>query len=148
VSHSYNSHHAHSSPLDSVAWNFEIIKKVRQSIDEIDPEVLLMTEGQHEAYYAAGATAALSEVYPGTEAPPMRLALPGYWAAPWGPNAGQIESGMAGWGSAQTNSLRREFPYAECDADWLPCAKGTPLGTRIGNLSYRRGCEWAFFLPV
>ena len=96
MSHSYNSHHAHSSPLDSVAWNFEIIKKVRQSIDEIDPEVLLMTEGQHEAYYAAGATAALSEVYPGTEAPPMRLALPGYWGPKrWSDRVGDGRLGLS-----------------------------------------------------
>ena len=143
----YNSHHKHSSPLDVVQWNFELVKRVREAIDSVPPEpavtiqpheVLLMTEGQHEAYYAAGAGGALTEIYAGTEPPPMRLALPGYWAVPWGPNAGQIEAGTAGWAAAQTNALRREFPYVECDADFLPCTPGTPDGTRYGT-AYRRG---------
>ena len=135
----YSPEHNHTSALNSVRWSHDLARKVRAAVDEVDPDALIMTEGQHEAYYAAGVGGALSEIYPGKEQYPMRLALPGYWAVPWGPNAGQIEAGMAGYGSCQTNSLRREFPYAECDADFLPCAKGTALGTRIGNQSYRRG---------
>ena len=135
----FNPLHVHASPLNSVRWSHDLVRKVRAAVDEVDPDALLMTEGQHEAYYAAGVGGALTEIYAGREQLPMRLALPGYWAVPWGPNAGQIEAGMAGYGACQTNALRREFPYVECDADFLPCAKGTPPGTRVGNQSYRRG---------
>lgn len=117
----YNPAHNHSSPFGTIRWNYELVRAVRQGMDRVDPDALLMTEGLHEVYWAAGAGGGLAEPYSGTAIPPMRVALPGYWFTAWG-GGGAIESGTNGFVPQSPRTLRREFPYADCDRDFYPCA--------------------------
>ena len=135
----YNEQHRHASPFDSPRWNYELVRRVRQAMDSVDPDTVLMTEGLHEAYYAGGAQGGLQEPYPGTDIVPMRAALPGYFFVSWN-GGGAIEAGSNGFIAGSTTALRREFPYADCDEDFLACPPGTPMGTRMkGSDGYYRG---------
>jgi len=44
----FNKEHKHTSPFDVVRWNYGLVKRVREAMDTIDPDTLLMTEGLHE----------------------------------------------------------------------------------------------------
>jgi hypothetical protein len=135
----YNEQHHHASALDSPSWNFQLVRRVRQAMDAVDKDTVLMTEGLHEAYYAGGAQGGLQEPYMGKDIAPMRAALPGYFFVSWN-GGGAIEAGMNGFIADSTTSLRREFPYADCDEDFMPCPPGTPMGTRMkGSDGYYRG---------
>jgi hypothetical protein len=89
----YNPAHNHASPY-LAASSLELIQKIRQAVDEVDPEVVILTENPSEplSRYANGALCLWS---PGPDMAPLRLTAPDYMGFAY--YSGQVESAIQGF---------------------------------------------------
>ena len=122
----HNPAHDHPSPYYGCAkWNLEFYRKVREAMDEVDPEALLFTEGGADLLniYCNGA---LRLWWPGREIAPLRLAVPGYLGFSYG--AGQIECALQGFVCGNTSPISTGGGFSEHhDRIWGPGLEHFPL---------------------
>lgn len=140
----YNPAHNHPSPYyECTKWNLEFYRKVREAMDEVDPESLLFTEGGADFLniYCSGS---LRLWWPGGDIAPLKLAVPGYLGFSYG--AGQIECALQGFICGNTSPISTGGGFsAHHDGIWgpglehfPPCYKepGRPESVRWHELGY------------
>ncbi len=95
----HNPAHHHASPYAATGEMLEFYRKVRQAVDEVDPQVLIFTENPTDLLnlYCDGSLAMWNA---GSEIAPMRLTNPAFGAFSYG--LGQIESALQGYVPADT----------------------------------------------
>jgi len=88
----YNPEHHHRSPFDYNEWIGQLLAKVSKAAREVNPDVLLTTEGVID-FYSQWFHGGLTQAYP-RDLPPMRLAMDGHYRAlayaPVGPVWGSL----------------------------------------------------------
>ena len=104
----FNPVHGHSSPYDSVAWSVDLVRRVREAVEKINPDFVITTEFYCDAYHVY-TNGALVMGYAGTGIDVMRVALPGYLAISY--HAGCAEAAITGSVPARVESLRAEWPW-------------------------------------
>jgi len=104
----FNPAHRHEDPYDCVAWSLELVRRVREAIEEINPDMVLSTEFYTDAYHAY-TNAALVMGYPGTGIDVMRVALPTYLAVSY--HAGAADAAISGAIPTRPTALRHEWPW-------------------------------------
>ena len=100
----YNPAHHHNDPIDGHTEMLELLRKVREAVDEVDPELLLFTET---------ATDLVNICFDGTlvmwatapDMAPMRLIIPGF--AGWSHHIGQVECALQGFVPRSPESVNR-----------------------------------------
>jgi hypothetical protein len=108
----YNSEHHHRSPFDYNKWIGQLLAKVSKAAREVNPDVLLTTEGVID-FYSQWFHGGLTQTYP-RDLPPMRLAMDGrYRALAYAP-IGPV------WGSLAGLSCGGRMPGA--DVNWRSAA--------------------------
>ena len=73
----FNPLHNHTNPYDSVSWSVELVQRVRETVDKINPDCVITTEFYCDAYHTY-TNGALVMGYAGKGLDVMRVALPEY----------------------------------------------------------------------
>ena len=94
----YNPAHNHKSPWNWNTWMRQALRKVREAMDEVNPQASLWTEHAVD-FYRENCDAALAQFSPGRDLAPMRMAVPDYRIYNYGTrsSAGATESALNGW---------------------------------------------------
>jgi hypothetical protein len=135
----FNPKHHHKSPYDAMKWDLEFLRKVRQAMDEVNPDAVLLTENVSEIanLYVNGG---LMFWTPGPEIAPLRLADPTISVV--GCHSGVVEAALQGipcgtiYACNSDSSFRgnwQEWTGLEAKPAWYPARtseeKEGPYGT-------------------
>ena len=99
----YNPVHNHETPFDACKWQTQLLSKIRTATDEIDPNVLILTEGSSD-FFSIYTNGSLPMMCTGYDQSPMILAIPEFRA--FAHHAGQAEVALSGWVSSGRYALR------------------------------------------
>lgn len=104
----FNPAHHHRSPFDSNQWLRELVKKVRASMDEVNPEAALFTESPID-YLHESCNGALHMFFSYRDIEAMRVAIPDYIGAAY--HGGAVESALGGWIGTKAVARRTQWPW-------------------------------------
>jgi hypothetical protein len=111
----FNPAHQHESPYNGIKWGIAFLKVVREAMDEVDRDSILMTEGSCDFMHLYSDAGGLQMFYAGDGIEAIRIGVPTYR----GPSHSQtaIETMVNGWVGTTTKVWRGSFPgYGQ----WLP----------------------------
>jgi hypothetical protein len=111
----YNPAHQHENPYNGTKWALEFLRVIREAMDEVNPEAILMTEGSCDFMHIYSDAGGLQMFYAGDDIEAIRMAVPTYR----GPSHSQsaMETMLNGWVGSTKGVWRGSFPgYGQ----WLP----------------------------
>ena len=105
----FNPAHKHASPYNANHWTLKLLRRVREVVDPINPDLLLTTENSSDFFHRY-TNGALVMHCAGKEIDAMRAALPTYLPIAYHPGA--AESAITGGIQKRITARRRHWPVA------------------------------------
>lgn len=104
----FNKAHKHSSPYDSHQWTREFLRRIREALDKINPELVISTEFFMD-YFHTYTNGALVMDCSGPELDAMKVAMPRYLAMSY--HAGAAEAILTGAIMGKSTAYRQDWAW-------------------------------------
>lgn len=105
----FNQDHHHESPYDCHRWMREYLRRVREAVDKINPDIVISTEFFMD-YFHTYTNGALVMDASGDELDVMKVAMPSYLALSY--HAGAAEAAITGAVMSKLESHRQNWAWA------------------------------------
>ncbi|MGN6495688.1 MAG: DUF6259 domain-containing protein, partial [Agriterribacter sp.] len=105
----FNKAHQHDSPYGSHQWTREFLRRIREALDKINPELVISTEFFMD-YFHTYTNGALVMDCSGAELDAMKVAMPGYLAMSY--HAGAAEAMLTGAVMGKPTAYRQDWAWA------------------------------------
>ena len=132
----WNPLHHHPSPFNAMPETMEFLRKIRKAIDEVDPQILLFTEGATDmlALYCDGA---LNLWAPGPDISPARLVIPNYIGLAY--HLGEVDCALNGFipGFADACNHRESWWNPYHGSLWSPGLEKEPKDYKFPGAALR-----------
>lgn len=106
----FNPEHHHKSPYDSHIWMREYLRRIREAVDSINPNLSISTEFFMD-YFHTYTNGALVMDCSGSELDAMKVALPGYLALSY--HGGSAEAALTGAVMCRPEAYRQDWAWAD-----------------------------------
>ncbi len=113
----FNKVHHHNSPYDSHLWTREFLRRIREAMDRINPELVISTEFFMD-YFHTYTNGALVMDCSGADLDAMKVAMPGYLAMSY--HAGAAEAMVTGAIMGKTAAYRQDWAWGHIGAERPP----------------------------
>lgn len=106
----FNQEHHHASPYDSQVWTREYLRRIREAVDQINPQMVISTEFFMD-YFHTYTNGALVMDCSGKEIDAMKVALPQYMAMSY--HAGAAEAAITGAIMGKPEAYRLNWAWTD-----------------------------------